>query len=296
MHWVTSRHVEGRPVDAEQFSRLQKATALVPLARALGRLDGQPDRHRRWLPLSPTMRPRRCPTAAPCRREAIEAPASVPPPARSPRGRDGAASRVVATASTNGIPAAALAAYQRAETVINAADKSCKIPWQLIAAIGRVESDHGRSDGNTLDDEGVAKPGIYGIPLNGNEQHPVISDTDAGQYDYDTKYDRAVGPMQFIPVHLVGRRRRRRQRRQAQPAGHRRRRPRHRRLPLLRRRRPLHRRRASAPRSTATTTASDYVDLVLSIMEAYMRRRLHLGAQRHHVRRRLPAQHRRCDR
>jgi hypothetical protein len=35
---------------------------------------------------------------------------------------------VVRAASTNGIPSAALAAYQRAETVIKAADKSCNMP------------------------------------------------------------------------------------------------------------------------------------------------------------------------
>ena len=107
--------------------------------------------------------------------------------------------QAVASASTSGIPDAALAAYQRAETVINAADKSCNISWQLIAAIGRVESDHGRVNGNTLDDEGLATPGIYGIPLDGTHNTAVIRDTDAGQYDDDARWDRAVGPMQFIP-------------------------------------------------------------------------------------------------
>ena len=42
-------------------------------------------------------------------------------------------------------------------------------------------------------------PGIYGIPLNGSNKTAEILDTDAGQYDNDTTYDRAVGPMQFIP-------------------------------------------------------------------------------------------------
>ena len=90
-------------------------------------------------------------------------------------------------------------AYQRAEAVINKADASCALPWELIAAIGRVESDHGRFGGNTLDDQGVARPGIYGIALNGKNNTQDISDTDAGQYDNDTRHDRAVGPMQFIP-------------------------------------------------------------------------------------------------
>ena len=105
----------------------------------------------------------------------------------------------IASASVTGIPDAALSAYQRAETVINAADRSCNISWQLIAAVGRVESDHGRANGNSLDDEGLATPGIFGIPLDGSNNTAVIRDTDAGQYDSDSRWDRAVGPMQFIP-------------------------------------------------------------------------------------------------
>ncbi len=104
-----------------------------------------------------------------------------------------------AQVSASGIPDPALAAYQRAETVINAADKSCHASWELIAAIGRVESDHGRANGNRLTAKGLATPGIYGIPLDGSNQTTAISDTDAGQYDDDTRWDRAVGPMQFIP-------------------------------------------------------------------------------------------------
>ncbi|MBA2774406.1 MAG: hypothetical protein H0U36_10245, partial [Nocardioidaceae bacterium] len=43
--------------------------------------------------------------------------------------------------SVNGIPTAALTAYNRAARVIAKADPSCNISWELIAAIGRVESD-----------------------------------------------------------------------------------------------------------------------------------------------------------
>ena len=131
--------------------------------------------------------------------EAIEAPASVSAAGGVAPGITGDAQQAVATASTSGIPAAALAAYQRAETVINSADDGCHLSWQLIAAIGRVESDHGRTNGNTLDSKGVAEPGIFGPPLSGAEGTSRISDTDAGQYDADTTWDRAVGPMQFIP-------------------------------------------------------------------------------------------------
>ncbi|MEO9324375.1 lytic murein transglycosylase [Nocardioides sp. C4-1] len=134
--------------------------------------------------------------------EAIEAPASVTDSTSttgSVGGVDGDAEQIVATSSTNGIPSSALAAYQRAETVINAADKACRLSWQLVAAIGRVESDHGRFGGSALDADGIARPDIVGLPLNGKNGTALIRDTDAGQYDGDTAFDRAVGPMQFIP-------------------------------------------------------------------------------------------------
>jgi hypothetical protein len=131
--------------------------------------------------------------------EAIEAPASLS--ARDGLGLSvhGDTQQIIARSSTNGIPADALAAYQRAESVINSADWSCNVPWELIAAIGRVESNHGQYAGNTLNDQGVSVPGVYGPVLDGKNGTQAIMDTDGGQLDKDEVYDRAVGPMQFIP-------------------------------------------------------------------------------------------------
>ena len=132
--------------------------------------------------------------------QAIEAPASVPRAGViAPGVPRGTANAVVDGASASGIPSAAVSAYQRAAQIINAADKGCHVPWELIAAIGRVESDHGRYGGNVLSDEGVSQPGIYGIALNGKNGTQAIQDTDGGVLDKDTVYDRAVGAMQFIP-------------------------------------------------------------------------------------------------
>ncbi|WP_445258486.1 lytic transglycosylase domain-containing protein [Nocardioides aurantiacus] len=132
--------------------------------------------------------------------DAIEAPASVPVAGViAPAVPQGSADSVVSGASSNGIPAPALSAYQRSGQIIGAADKSCNLPWEIVAAIGRVESDHGRYNGNRLDDEGVSKPGIYGIALNGKNGTQAINDTDGGQLDKDSVFDRAVGAMQFIP-------------------------------------------------------------------------------------------------
>ncbi len=100
---------------------------------------------------------------------------------------------------STGIPVRALEGYQRAATLIDSADPGCHIEWPLLAAIGRVESDHGRFGGNRLDPAGVAQPGIIGIPLDGSNGTARITDTDGGLLDRDNVYDRAVGPMQFIP-------------------------------------------------------------------------------------------------
>lgn len=98
-----------------------------------------------------------------------------------------------------GIPDRALEAYRRSAILVGAADPACHIDWALLAAIGRVESDHARFGGNHLDAAGVAQPGIIGIPLDGTNGTARITDTDHGLWDRDTTYDRAVGPMQFIP-------------------------------------------------------------------------------------------------
>lgn len=183
---------------AHRLMTWQKATALVPLALLSGAwttslaVTGSASAATGEEPTLPDG------TSLPV--EAIEAPASVSVPGVvAPGAPAGSADTVVASASTSGIPSAALAAYQRAAQVIDSADPKCNIEWPLIAAIGRVESDHGRYGGNRLDDEGVSTPGIYGIPLDGSNGTARISDTDAGELDDDGVFDRAVGPMQFIP-------------------------------------------------------------------------------------------------
>jgi len=98
-----------------------------------------------------------------------------------------------------GIPVRALAGYHRAVALIDPVDPGCHVDWALLAAIGRVESDHGRFGGNQLDSGGVARPGIIGIALDGTNGTARITDTDGGVMDGDTVYDRAVGPMQFLP-------------------------------------------------------------------------------------------------
>ena len=126
------------------------------------------------------------------------APGGSAPALELPGGTLPGSSTPVALDST-GIPIRALEAYRRAATLISSADPSCYIDWALLAAIGRVESNHARFGGNQLDAAGVAQPGIIGIALDGTNSTARITDSDGGLLDRDSVYDRAVGPMQFIP-------------------------------------------------------------------------------------------------
>ncbi len=184
---------------AARSSRVQKATALIPLAVLSAAATATAAGIGGTGAALASSDQARLPDGSLLPADAIEAPASLSAPGGVAPAVSGDGNAVVTSASTSGIPSLALAAYQRSEAVINAADKACQLPWQLTAAIGRVESDHGRFRGNSLDDDGVATPGIYGIALNGKNNTRAITDTDAGQYDNDTVWDRAVGPMQFIP-------------------------------------------------------------------------------------------------
>jgi len=97
------------------------------------------------------------------------------------------------------IPVTALQAYGYAELVVGSTTPACGLRWTTLAAIGLVESGHGSANGATLTPSGQALPPIIGLPLDGNGGRGLIRDTDAGQLDNDRTYDRAVGPMQFIP-------------------------------------------------------------------------------------------------
>jgi len=101
--------------------------------------------------------------------------------------------------AASGIPVVALTAYRRAEARMAKATPGCHVRWYLIAGIGRVESDHGRFGGAQLRADGTSDPPIIGVALDGRPGFATIRDTDGGRYDGDTAFDRAVGPMQFIP-------------------------------------------------------------------------------------------------
>ncbi|MFI9466766.1 lytic murein transglycosylase [Streptomyces sp. NPDC052492] len=96
----------------------------------------------------------------------------------------------------SGIPATVLRAYRAAETSVARTDPGCRLPWELLAAIGKVES--GQARGGAVDENGTTLGRITGPALDGRG-FALIRDTDGGAHDGDTVYDRAVGPMQFLP-------------------------------------------------------------------------------------------------
>ncbi|WP_329476075.1 hypothetical protein OG555_30950 [Kribbella sp. NBC_01484] len=85
---------------------------------------------------------------------------------------------VIKTLGESGIPDVAVRAYKQAEARLAVGDPGCGVPWSLLAAIGRVESDHGRFGGAQLRDDGSATRRIRGIPLDGRPNVALIRDSD----------------------------------------------------------------------------------------------------------------------
>jgi membrane-bound lytic murein transglycosylase B len=107
-------------------------------------------------------------------------------------------------ALTGGIPDVVLRAYRAAAGTINQADPTCHLDWSVLAGIGRVESNHAQFGGSRPQPDGSVQPPILGIALDGRPGVARIGDTDGGRFDRDAHFDRAVGPMQFIPGTWAG--------------------------------------------------------------------------------------------
>lgn len=101
-------------------------------------------------------------------------------------------------AEASGIPERALVAYAGAALAVGETYPGCGLGWNTLAAIGLVESGHGSHGGAELGADGMVTPRIVGVALDGVGVGRV-PDTDGGRLDGDPVWDRAVGPMQFIP-------------------------------------------------------------------------------------------------
>ena len=118
---------------------------------------------------------------------------------KDPRGSSDDQHFKISSTGSNDVPEAALRAYRHAEKVMATADPDCDISWTLLAAIGRVETNHGRFGGAELGSDGVSRPEIRGPQLDGAGPFAAIHDSDNGTLDRDKVWDRAVGQMQFLP-------------------------------------------------------------------------------------------------
>jgi hypothetical protein len=122
---------------------------------------------------------------------------TVPPAV--PTGTAARAAWVVNLSGRTDIPRRALQAYVQAATLTARRDPGCHLSWATLAGVGRIESDHGQHHGDSVNAAGTEEFPIIGPALDGSPGVQRIPDTDGGKLDGDTTWDRAVGPMQFLP-------------------------------------------------------------------------------------------------
>lgn len=97
------------------------------------------------------------------------------------------------------IPLVAYEAYVAASAAAPTIAPDCAVDWTIVAALAQMESAHGRVDGGELLPNGDVQPPIRGAALDGTNGTEPMPDSDAGELDGDPTWDRAVGPLQFIP-------------------------------------------------------------------------------------------------
>jgi len=129
---------------------------------------------------------------------AVEAELAAAPPVAEQRAAYESA-RVLGLVEDVDFPLVALDAYVRAAGSVAEEAPACGVQWWALAGISRIEGRHGTYGGASLDERGDTTKRIIGIQLNGTNETQVVPDSDGGSLDGDPAYDRAVGPMQFIP-------------------------------------------------------------------------------------------------
>ncbi|QMU75405.1 hypothetical protein GXW83_06225 [Streptacidiphilus sp. PB12-B1b] len=102
------------------------------------------------------------------------------------------------SSGTPQLPHTVYLAYLAAESRERRHRPGCHLDWPMLAGIGQIESSQAYA-GRVLSD-GTSYPAIYGPTLNGSNGYMVVRDTDHGRLDGDRVWDRAVGPMQFMPT------------------------------------------------------------------------------------------------
>lgn len=126
----------------------------------------------------------------------VAPPPTSAPPSAAPQAEF--AAWAASVAARTDVPARALESYAAAESRLASLAPACDLKWVTLAGIGAVETDHGRHGSRTLLANGHSSSPIIGPRLDGS-RFESVRDTDAGEFDGDTSWDRAVGPLQFIP-------------------------------------------------------------------------------------------------
>lgn len=109
------------------------------------------------------------------------------------------ADRRLSTVEGADFPLVVLDAYVEAARLAALEAPTCGLRWWALAGIGHIESGHGTFGGAEVRPDGGLNQPIIGVPLTGVGDLATIGDTDGGLIDGDRIFDRAAGPMQFIP-------------------------------------------------------------------------------------------------
>lgn len=124
---------------------------------------------------------------------------------RAQRAADRATARVhllelAAPAPGLDIPSVVLAAYRYAAARMAVLAPACHLSWPDIAALGRIESGQAQVAGTRLAANGDSYPPVLGPPLDGtggNGAYPLPATV---TWDGAGPWERAVGPLQFLPT------------------------------------------------------------------------------------------------
>ena len=95
------------------------------------------------------------------------------------------------------LPHTVFLSYLAAEARERRARPGCHLDWPMLAGIGEIESTQAQA--GRVRPDGTSYPPIYGPTLDGRGGYEAVPDTDHGRLDGDPYWDRAVGPMQFMP-------------------------------------------------------------------------------------------------
>jgi membrane-bound lytic murein transglycosylase B len=181
---------------ARRERRITAAIALAALCGVAGLLVSAA-----LLGQSPTTETRPEATPTPTTTMTPVKPVSEPvAPAPEPSGERIAASWLSDVSQQTDIGTVALEAYALASVRLAREQPTCHVGWTTLAGIGAIESGHGTYSGSRLRADGTTSRPILGPALDGSSGMARIpSDAQSEKWHGDSRWDHAVGPMQFIP-------------------------------------------------------------------------------------------------